>query len=156
MRTISQQELNWRRDKVRELTVKGKTQRDIAAELKIDVAMINRDLQYMRKQSSHNISRYINEYLPTEYDNCLTGLNEILKNAWMISEDEKSDKRERMQALMLAKECYAMKLDLLSSATVVDRAIRFVDNHRGLINQNKEVMIAEEEDDTAEPIENTG
>ena len=74
----------------------------------------------------------------------------------MISEDEKSDKRERMQALMLAKECYAMKLDLLSSATVVDRAIRFVDNHRGLINQNKEVMIAEEEDDTAEPIENTG
>lgn len=44
-----------------------------------------------------------------------------------------SDKRERMQALALAKECYAMKLDLLSSATVIDRAVKFVENHS---NQN--------------------
>jgi hypothetical protein len=42
------------------------------------------------------------------------------------------EKRERMQALSLAKECYAMKLDLLSSATVVDRAVKFVENHRNL------------------------
>jgi hypothetical protein len=31
-----------------------------------------------------------------------------------------------MQALSLAKECYSMKLDLLTNATVVDDAIRFV------------------------------
>jgi hypothetical protein len=31
-----------------------------------------------------------------------------------------------MQALTLAKECYSMKLDLLTNATVVDDAIRFV------------------------------
>jgi len=31
-----------------------------------------------------------------------------------------------MQALLLAKECYSMKLDLLTNATVVDDAIRFV------------------------------
>jgi hypothetical protein len=36
------------------------------------------------------------------------------------------DKREKIQALYLAKECYAMKLDLLTNATVVDDAIRFV------------------------------
>ncbi len=58
-----------------------------------------------------------------------------------------------MQALTLVKECYAMKLDLISSATVVDRAIRFVENHRagGLGNkpQNTEVLI----DDTTEPIQ---
>ena len=46
-----------------------------------------------------------------------------------MSADEESDKRERMQALALAKECYAMKLDLLSSATVVDRAVQFVDRN---------------------------
>jgi hypothetical protein len=34
-----------------------------------------------------------------------------------------------MQALALAKECYAKKLDLLSSATVIDRSVKFVDNH---------------------------
>jgi hypothetical protein len=53
----------------------------------------------------------------------LDGLNAILQEAWNMSTDSDSDKRERMQALSLAKECYAMKLDLLSSATVVDRAI---------------------------------
>ena len=32
------------------------------------------------------------------------------------------DKREKIQALSLAKECYFMKLDLLTNATVVDDA----------------------------------
>jgi hypothetical protein len=36
------------------------------------------------------------------------------------------DRREKIQALSLAKECYSMKLDLLTNATVVDDAIRFV------------------------------
>ena len=36
------------------------------------------------------------------------------------------DKREKIHALALAKECYSMKLDLLTNATVVDDAIRFV------------------------------
>ena len=31
-----------------------------------------------------------------------------------------------MQALSLAKDCYSMKLDLFTNATVVDDAIRFV------------------------------
>ncbi len=34
--------------------------------------------------------------------------------------------REKIQALSLAKDCYSMKLDLLTNATVVDDAIRFV------------------------------
>ena len=33
---------------------------------------------------------------------------------------------KKIQALSLAKECYSMKLDLLTNATVVDDAIRFV------------------------------
>jgi hypothetical protein len=36
------------------------------------------------------------------------------------------DKREKIQALSLAKECYSMKLELLTNAIVVDDAIKFV------------------------------
>jgi hypothetical protein len=36
------------------------------------------------------------------------------------------DKREKIHALSLAKQCYSMKLDLLTNATVVDDAIRFL------------------------------
>jgi hypothetical protein len=37
-------------------------------------------------------------------------------NTWQQTED----KREKIQALLLAKECYFTKLDLLTNATVVD------------------------------------
>jgi len=44
----------------------------------------------------------------------------------MATSQQSENKREKIQALSLAKECYAMKLDLLTNATVVDDAIRFV------------------------------
>ena len=40
------------------------------------------------------------------------------------------DKREKIQALSLAKECYSKKLELLTNATVVDDAIRFVSSNK--------------------------
>lgn len=39
LKTISEQRLNWRRDKVRKLSVKGYTQRRIADTLKIPLAL---------------------------------------------------------------------------------------------------------------------
>jgi hypothetical protein len=58
-----------------------------------------------------------------------TILTAILKEAWNTAQ-QASDKREKIQALSLAKECYSMKLDLLTNATVVDDAIKFVSNHK--------------------------
>ena len=63
--------------------------------------------------------------LPEEYEKCLVGLNAITKEAWNTAHNTE-DKREKIQALSLAKECYSMKLDLLTNATVVDDAIRFI------------------------------
>jgi hypothetical protein len=63
--------------------------------------------------------------LPEVYEKCLVGLTEILRKAWNTSYHTE-DKREKIQALSLAKECYSMKLELLTNATVVDDAIRFV------------------------------
>ena len=62
------------------------------------------------------------------YEKCLVGLNAIVKEAWTTSQ-QTQDKREKIQALSLAKECYGMKLDLLTNATVVDGATRFVTEH---------------------------
>ena len=111
MSTRIEQRLQWRRDKVRELSIKGHNQRRIANILKVGLASVNEDLQYLRKQAKENIRQYIDEYLPAEYENCLDGLNEIVAQAWEMSLD--GDRRERIQALSLAKECYAMKLDLV-------------------------------------------
>ena len=84
-----------------------------------------RDISYLRQQAKTNIKKYIDERLPEEYEKCLVGLTAITKEAWKTAYDTE-DKREKIQALSLAKECYSMKLDLLTNATVVDDAIRFV------------------------------
>jgi predicted transcriptional regulator len=118
-------QIEWRRDKVQELCSKGYSQREISQVLQIGLATVNRDISYLRNQAKDNIKRYIDERLPEEYGKCLVGLNAITKEAWNTAQNTE-DKREKIQALSLAKECYSMKLDLLTNATVVDDAIRFV------------------------------
>jgi hypothetical protein len=55
----------------------------------------------------------------------MVGLTAILREAWNTAQSTQ-DKREKIQALSLAKECYSVKMDLLTNATVVDDAIRIV------------------------------
>src|SRR5918912_843131 len=117
--------LEWRRSKVQELASQGYNQSEISRILQISQPTINRDITYLRQQAKENIKRYIDERLPEEYEKCLVGLTAITKEAWNTAQ-ETEDKREKVQALSLAKECYSMKLDLLTNATVVDDAIRFV------------------------------
>jgi hypothetical protein len=117
--------LEWRRSKVSELSSQGYNQSEISRRLQISQPTINRDISYLRQQAKHNIKRYIDERLPEEYEKCLVGLNAITREAWNTAQSIE-DKREKIQALSLAKECYSMKLDLLTNATVVDDAIRFV------------------------------
>ena len=123
---MQQQIIEWRRAKVMELLSKGESnQSEIARILQVDKSIICRDTAYLRQHAKDNIKRYIDERLPEEYEKCLVGLTAITKEAWNTAANTQ-DKREKIQALSLAKECYSMKLDLLTNATVVDDAIRFV------------------------------
>jgi hypothetical protein len=120
-----EQQLQWRRAKVQELCSKGYSQREISQVLQVGLATVNRDISYLRNQAKSNIKRYIDERLSEEYEKCLVGLNTITREVWNTAQSTE-DKREKIHALSLAKECYSMKLDLLTNATVVDDAIRFV------------------------------
>jgi hypothetical protein len=121
-----QHQIEWRRAKVMELLSKGESnQSEIARILQVDKSIVCRDMAYLRQQAKTNIKRYIDERLPEEYKKCMVGLTAILREAWTTSH-QTEDKREKMQALSLAKDCYSMKLDLFTNATVVDDAIRFV------------------------------
>src|SRR4051812_18998529 len=121
--------LEWRRSKVQELASQGYNQSEISKILQISQPTINRDLSYLRQQAKHNIKKYIDERLPEEYEKCLVGLTAILREAWIASQ-QTEDRREKIQALSLVKECYSMKLDLLTNANVVDDAIRFVSSNK--------------------------
>jgi hypothetical protein len=129
---VNQQQIAWRRDMVLDLSSKGFTEREIASTLIISQPTIHRDITILKQEAKQNISKYIDEQLPAEYQKCLVGITSIMKEAWEAAgtAESQGDRRDKLSALALAKECYTMKLDLLSSATVVDRAIKFVDRNR--------------------------
>ena len=99
--------VEWRRSKVQELSSQGYNQSEISRMLQISQPTINRDISYLRLQAKANIKRYIDERLPEEYEKCLVGLTAITKEAWNTAQNTE-DKREKIQALSLAKECYSM------------------------------------------------
>jgi len=73
--------LEWRRNKVLELSSQGHSQPEIATILQVGLGTVNRDLSYFRNQAKDNIKKYIDERLPEEYEKCLVGLNSIVKEA---------------------------------------------------------------------------
>jgi predicted subunit of tRNA(5-methylaminomethyl-2-thiouridylate) methyltransferase len=113
-----------------ELMSKGETnQSEISRILQVDRSIVCRDVTYLKQRAKENIARYVDERLPEEYEKCLVGINSILKEAWTISQTDNNVKSDKIKALTLAKDCYATKLELLTNATVVDDAIRFVSSH---------------------------
>ena len=62
--------------------------------------------------AKENIRSYIDEKIPWEYEKYLTALEGINKKALEISESTEN-RREKLQALSLAKECVTTKLDLI-------------------------------------------
>jgi hypothetical protein len=76
--------LEWRRSKVLELSSQGYSQIEIATDLQIDKSVICRDLVYLRQQANENLKTHIHDKLPEEYQNCMTGINQVLKICWEI------------------------------------------------------------------------
>jgi hypothetical protein len=117
--------------------------------LQVSIGTVNRDLSVLRQQAKSNIKKYIDETLPEEYEKCLVGLTAITREAWNTAANTE-DKREKIHALSLAKECYSMKLELLTHATVVDDAIRFVSS-KSKENSKSSHNSSEDDKESGEP-----
>lgn len=115
-------------DAVRLLLGRGKTQRQIATELKISKGKTYQIVQQIKKEAKENIKKYVNEELPAQFENTLSGLNQIIDITWN-SVDKADNERDRHNAISLLMHAYGMRLDLLSSADTLRNAMEFVDNH---------------------------
>jgi hypothetical protein len=128
--------VEWRRNKVQELLVKGYNHYEIASALQISRPTITRDIQYLSQYAKHSIKKYIDERLPEEYEKTLTGLTAILKEMWTASDKAGEDTKEKVLALSLAKEVYSMKLDLLSNVSTVEATMKFIADYKNNNNNN--------------------
>lgn len=140
---VKTEQLYWRRNKILELSSQGHTERDIANTLQVALGTVHRDINIMKNLAKANISKYINETLPFEYQKCMIGLDAILVRTWSMANNDASMERDKLQALSIAMQAYNMKLDLLSNATVIERAINFVEKHRGLVREKHRGLVRE-------------
>jgi predicted transcriptional regulator len=121
------EQLQWRRLKVIEMRSRGLSQIEIARELQVSEASISSDMQYLRNQAKESIKEYATEYLPEQYQVCLTALDIILRHAFEILETS-DDNREKLQAMELFKDTHLVKLELLSNAITIDSALNYIRN----------------------------
>jgi IS30 family transposase len=149
--------VDWRRNKVQQLLVRGYSQWDVAEELQIDQSTVSRDIQYLRQQAQENLQKHIQQKLPEEYQRCLTGMNQVLKLSWQIANKSRhdgqdhndnsdlitiGDDRTRLQALSLINDCYKYIMDLTTNGVVITDAIKFVQTQK-----EKLTMSSKEEND---------
>jgi IS30 family transposase len=149
--------LQWRRNKVLELSSQGRSQPEIATILQVGLGTVSRDIQYLREQAQENLRTHINDRLPEEYQNCMTGLKQVLKFSWDIANKLKNtdydngqtktmtDDKTRIQALALANDCYKYIMDLTTNGVVITDAIKFVQTNKEKLN-----MSTKEEDNGKE------
>src|ERR671922_1849289 len=81
---VKQQQLDWRRAQVLELSSQGYSQREIAQKLQVDLAAVNRDIQFLRQQAQENLQKHIHETVPEEYQKCMVGMKQNLKHVLEI------------------------------------------------------------------------
>ena len=155
-----QKHIDWRRDKVLELSVKGHNQTNISKILNIHKSTISRDIEYLRTIAKENLKQHIEDRLPFEYEQCLQGITQIIQHVWMLSEKSDNNIKEKLQSLSLAKDCYSIKMDLLTNSNLLKDAIQFVEQYKEQIEvetekNEKEVMIDKEENNEDDLLKST-
>jgi predicted transcriptional regulator len=135
--------LEWRRSKVLELSSQGHSQPEIARILQISQPTVNRDIGYLRGQARQNLQKHIQDKLPEEYQNCMVGINQVLKICWEIVNKARNinndnsgqtvtmtDNKTVLQALALINDCNKYKMDLTTNGVVITDAIKFVQTNK--------------------------
>ena len=152
---VERRQIEWRRAKVLELSSQGHSQREIADTIHVGIGTINRDKAYLRNEAQENLKTHIQDKLPEEYQNCMVGINQVLKICWEIVNKSRNinndnngqtvtvtDNKTVLQALALINDCNKYKMDLTTNGVVITDAIKFVQT-----NKEKLTMSTKEEND---------
>jgi predicted transcriptional regulator len=156
--------LEWRRSKVLELSSQGHSQPEIARILQISQPTVNRDSGYLRGQAKQNLQKHIQDKLPEEYQNCMTGINQVLKICWDIVNKSRNvnnndndgntvtitDNKTVLQALALINDCNKYKMDLTTNGVVITDAIKFIQGQMDHLNNQEKKLLQDIKEDEAE------
>jgi predicted transcriptional regulator len=138
--SIKTQQVEWRRDRVLELSSQGFTQSDIATMLQVDKSIISRDMAYLRDQAQENLQKHIHQTIPEEYQKAMTGINQVLKMCWSIV-NKTEDEKTKLQALSLINDCNKYKIDLSTNGIVITDAIKYINGKMDHLNNQEKKLL---------------
>jgi transposase len=145
---MKQQQIDWRRAKLLELSSQGYTEREIAEELQpISSVTVHRDLTHLRQQAQKSLQKHIHEVVPEEYQKGMTGLRQNLKRVLEIAETA-TDPKVKLEARRIANDCYRYIMDLITNVGVVGEALKYVNQKQEQIDTLKKL------DERVEAIDN--
>jgi predicted transcriptional regulator len=142
--------VEWRRNKVLELSSQGFTQSDIATVLHVTQPTVNKDLAHIRRQAQENLQHHIHEAVPEYYQKCLWGMKRTLKQTLEIAE-RSPDPKIKLEAMKIVNDCYKYIMDLVTNGSVITDAIKHVtqiQNNVNIINKIDKSLEASEEEVT--------
>jgi hypothetical protein len=82
-------------------------------------------MHHIREHAKQSIKEYTTQHLPEQYQVCLSALDTVLKNTFVILQ-KSQDNREKLAAMQLFKDTHITKLELLSNATTIDSALNYI------------------------------
>jgi transcriptional regulator with XRE-family HTH domain len=90
---------------------RGLRQEEIAAKLGVNQSTVSRDLGQLRKKATRAVARLVARDYMFQFRKWDAGMDEVVRKAWAIADDEKLNHRVRIKALAFLVECYNSKLD---------------------------------------------
>ena len=108
-------QIDWRRNKVRELLIRGYSQYDISNTLHISQPTISRDIDFIRNQTNSAAKQDLAHRMSYEQQKGLDGLEELMKNLWLIIDNPKIQVKEKINAMKLMLQSQYMRLKLVDS-----------------------------------------
>jgi hypothetical protein len=156
-----QQQIDWRRNKLSEYLVMGKSLTEISIIMGISYHTLYEDQQFLKAQARENMRNHIAD-LPFSIKQVTDGLNRLISMLYdiaapssssSVSSDiardlKKNSDHVRVMAIGLIKDCYKEKMEILTSQSAVNHALDFVEKTKQQVkeqfNQNMQQVIEQD------------
>jgi predicted transcriptional regulator len=122
-----QKQIDWRRNKVRELLIRGYSQYEISNTLHISQPTISRDIDFIRNQTNSAAKQDLAHRMSYEQQNGLDGLEEQMKNLWLIIDNPKIQVIEKINAMKLMLQSQSVRLKLVDSEAFIKQFYEHAD-----------------------------
>jgi hypothetical protein len=87
------------------------------------------------------LKTHIQHTLPLEFKRCINGINQVLKQAWQISQSSDVKKKERLTTLSLASNCYKFIMELATNGVVITDTIKYVQGKMDYLNKEEKKIL---------------